>query len=187
MPPFAIQEGQWVLAVHLSPNHSFSKPTAPSVKLVAGLGVLGDAHSGAMVKHRSRVAKDPTQPNLRQVHLVHAELLEELQRCGHPVELGSIGENLTTIGLDLLALPRGARLHVGADAVIVITGLRNPCRQLDEFSPGLMAAVLDRAADGRLIRKAGVMGVVEKSGTVAAGDRITVVNPSGPQLPLLPV
>jgi MOSC domain-containing protein YiiM len=176
-----------VLAVHLSPTHTFSKRTVTCVTLVAGLGVDGDAHSGATVKHRSRVARDPSQPNLRQVHLVHVELLEELQLHGHPVEPGSIGENLTTSGLDLLALPQGAKLHIGSDAVVVITGLRNPCSQLDNFSAGLTEAVLDRKADGQLIRRSGVMGVVEASGTVASGDPITVVIPPGAQLPLKPV
>jgi MOSC domain-containing protein YiiM len=176
-----------VLAVHLSPTHSLSKQTVSSFKLVAGLGVEGDAHSGTTVKHRSRVARDPSQPNLRQVHLVHAELLEELRSQGHPVAPGSIGENITTCGIDLLALPQGARLHIGAEAVVVVTGLRNPCAQLDNFSVGLTSAVLDRTTEGQLVRKAGVMGVVEASGNVMPGDPITVVLPHGPQLPLKPV
>jgi MOSC domain-containing protein YiiM len=176
-----------ILAVHLSPTHSFSKQTVNSVQLVAGVGVDGDAHSGTTVKHRSWVARDPSQPNLRQVHLVHAELLEELQSQGHPVEPGSIGENFTTRGIDLLALPQGAKLHLGGEAVVVVTGLRNPCAQLDNFSTGLTSAVLDRATDGQLIRKAGVMGVVETSGDVMPGDPITVVLPPGPQIPLKPV
>jgi MOSC domain-containing protein YiiM len=176
-----------VLAVHRSPTHTFSKQTVPSVSLVAGLGVDGDAHSGVTVKHRSRIARDPSQPNLRQVHLVHVELLEGLRLQGHPVQPGSIGENLTTSGLDLLALPQGTKLHIGADAVVVITGLRNPCSQLNNFSAGLTEAVLDRTPDGQLIRKSGVMGVVETSGTVMAGDPITVVFPTGAQLPLKPV
>jgi MOSC domain-containing protein YiiM len=158
-----------------------------SVRLVAGIGVEGDAHSGTTVKHRSRVTRDPSQPNLRQVHLVHAELLEEIQSQGHPVVPGSIGENLTTSGIDLLALPQGAKLHIGADAIVVITGLRNPCAQLDNFSAGLTGAVLDRTTDGQLVRKAGVMGVVASSGDVVPGDPITVVLPPGPQLPLKPV
>lgn len=176
-----------VLAVHLSPTQTFSKQAVPSVRLVAGLGVDGDAHSGATVKHRSRIARDPSQPNLRQVHLLHVELLEELRLQGHPVEPGSIGENLTTSGLDLLALPQGTKLHIGADAIVVITGLRNPCAQLDNFSPGLTEAVLDRSPDGQLVRKSGVMGVVEGSCAVAPGDPITVVILPGAQLPLKPV
>jgi MOSC domain-containing protein YiiM len=176
-----------VLAVHLSPTHSFSKQAVNSVRLVAGVGVEGDAHCGATVKHRSRVARDPSQPNLRQVHLVHAELLDELQSQGHPVVPGSIGENVTTHGIDLLALPQGTKLHIGAEAIVVVTGLRNPCAQLDNFSPGLTDAVLDRTTDGQLVRKAGVMGVVEISGDVVPGDPITVVVPPGPQIPLKPV
>ena len=176
-----------VLAVHRSPAHSFSKRSVPSIRLIAGIGVEGDAHSGTTVKHRSRVARDPSQPNLRQVHLVHSELLQELQSQGHPVVPGSIGENVTTAGVDLLALPRGAKLQIGAKAVVVVTGLRNPCAQLDSFSPGLTAAVLDRAPDGGLIRRAGIMGVVEVSGDVRAGDAISVVMPPPPHIPLAPV
>jgi MOSC domain-containing protein YiiM len=176
-----------VLAVHLSPTHSFSKQAVSSVRLVAGVGVEGDAHSGITVKHRSRVARDPAQPNLRQVHLVHAELLDQLQSQGHPVVPGSIGENITTQGIDLLALPQGAELHIGVEAIVVVTGLRNPCAQLDKFSSGLTGAVLERTTDGELVRKAGVMGVVEASGIVMPGDPIAVVLPPGPRIPLKPV
>ena len=156
----ALEMSATVFAVHLSPRHTFSKQSVASIRLVAGFGVDGDAHGGATVKHRSRVARDPAQPNLRQVHLVHGELLEQLRLRGHPVQPGTIGENITTAGLDLLALSQGTRLRIGADAVVIVTGLRNPCSQLDNFSSGLMGAVLDRAPDGQLIRKAGVMGVV---------------------------
>jgi len=176
-----------VLAVHVNARHTFSKQTASSIRLVAGLGVEGDAHSGATVKHRSRVARDPSQPNLRQVHLVHYELLTQLAAQGFPVVPGSIGENITTQGLDVLALPEGSELHLGAKAVVVVTGLRNPCLQLDSFSAGLMGAVLDRTGDGRLIRKAGIMGVVSVGGVVRSGDPIRVVVSAGPALPLKPV
>jgi MOSC domain-containing protein YiiM len=155
--------------------------------LVAGLGVQGDAHSGATVKHRSRVARDPTQPNLRQVHLIHAELITALVAQGHAVRPGSMGENITTQGIDLLGLPQDARLHIGAMAVVRVTGLRNPCGQLDGFSPGLMRALLDRAADGALIHKAGVMGVVEAGGEILPGDAIRVALPAGAPLSLQPV
>ncbi len=144
----------------------------------------GDAHAGATVKHRSRVAKDPSQPNLRQVHLIHEELLDELAGKGFHVRPGDMGENITTRGLDLLALPRGARLYVGEAAVIEVTGLRNPCHQLNDFESGLMAAVLDRAADGGLILKCGIMGVVVKGGEVSAGDEITVEIPPEPHIRL---
>ncbi len=148
--------------------------------LLAGLGVDGDAHLGTTVKHRSRVARDPNQPNLRQVHLIHAELHDELQASGFAVTAGTLGENITTRGLDLLGLPTGARLHIGDTSVVEITGLRNPCAQLDNYQKGLTAAVLDRDAEGKLIRKAGVMGIVLEGGEVRAGDGIRV------ELPPLP-
>lgn len=169
-----------VLAVSLSPDHSFSKQVQPAIALVAGLGVQGDAHCGATVKHRSRVAQDPSQPNLRQVHLIHAELFDELARAGFRVNPGDLGENITTQGVDLLALPEGTQLQFGDSAIVRVTGLRNPCWQLDRFQPGLMAAVLDRAADGRLVRKSGVMAVVVRDGEVRAGDALAVQLPAPP-------
>ena len=179
--------GAIVTTVSRSAAHRFSKPNKGAIRLLAGLGVEGDAHAGATVKHRSRVARDPTQPNLRQVHLIHAELHDELLAAGFAVSPGSLGENVTTRGLDLLALPTGTRLRLGADAVVEVTGLRNPCRQLDRFRPGLMAAVLDRDAEGRLVRKAGIMGVVLAGGAVRPGDAVGVELPPGPHRPLLPV
>ncbi|WP_372617307.1 MOSC domain-containing protein [Falsiroseomonas sp.] len=176
-----------VLAVARSPVHGFSKPVEPRIRLLAGLGVEGDAHLGATVKHRSRVRRDPTQPNLRQLHLVHAELIEELAEAGFRVAPGAMGENVVTRGLDLLALPRGARLRLGAEALVEVTGLRNPCHQLDDFQPGLMAATLGRDAGGRLIRKAGVMAVVLAGGEVAPGDGIVIELPATPHAPLEPV
>src|SRR5919201_3370031 len=161
-----------VLAVHLSPTHSFSKSSALSIRLIAGLGVEGDAHAGETVKHRSRVARDPSQPNLRQVHLIHAELHDELRAAGLVVSAGQMGENVTTRGVDLLALPTGTRLRLGATAVVELTGLRNPCAQLDGIQPGLMAATLDRDERGDLIRKAGVMAIVLADGDVRTGDPI---------------
>jgi len=176
-----------VVAVAHSAVHGFSKATAPAVQLLAGLGVAGDAHMGDRVKHRSRVARDPTQPNLRQVHLLHAELLEELALRGFALRPGEIGENLLTRGLDLVGLPTGTRLRIGDAAEVEITGLRNPCAQLDRFLPGLTAAVLDRTADGTLIRKAGIMGVVLAGGSVRPGDPITATLPPLPHRALLPV
>jgi MOSC domain-containing protein YiiM len=161
-----------------------SKPSCASVRLIEGLGVEGDAHAGTTVKHRYRVARDPTQPNLRQVHLVHGELLEELRAAGFDVAPGRMGENITTHGLDLLGLPTGTRLHIGDTAIVSVTGLRSPCRQLEGIQPGLMAAVLDRDAAGNLIRKAGIMGVVLASGEVRPGDPIRVELPSEPHRPL---
>jgi MOSC domain-containing protein YiiM len=176
-----------VAAVHRSPGYTFSKPTTPKIELIAGLGVAGDVHAGTTVRHRSRVARDPNQPNLRQVHLIHAELHDELATSGFDVGAGEMGENVTTRGIDLLALARGTRLRLGRDAVVEITGLRNPCAQLDRLVPGLMAAVLDRDDDGALVRKAGVMGVVLHGGVVATGDGITVFAPDGPFEALAPV
>ena len=163
-----------ILSVSAGPAHGFSKPVLAAIQLLAGLGVAGDAHQGTTVKHRSRVARDPTQPNLRQVHLLHAELLDELAARGFTVGPGDVGENILTRGIDLLALGRGTRLHLGLAAVVEVTGLRNPCAQLDRFQPGLMAATLDRTPGGALVRKAGVMAIVIAGGTVQPGNTIKV-------------
>ncbi len=176
-----------VTAVSRDATHRFSKLAVAGIRLVAGLGVEGDAHHGATVKHRSRVARDPTQPNLRQVHLIHAELLDELHAAGFHVAAAALGENVTTRGLDLLGLPTGAMLHLGHHAVIEVTGLRNPCAQLDRFQPGLMAATLDRDASGDLIRKAGIMAIVIVGGDVVPGDPIRVQLPPEPHRRLVPV
>lgn len=173
-----------VVAVSRSAQHTFSKLPVDGIQLLAGLGVEGDAHMGKTVKHRSRVRADPTEPNLRQVHLIHAELFDELNAKGFDVAPGQLGENITTRGIDLLGLPTGTRLHLGDAAILEITGLRNPCRQFDSLRPGLMKAVLDRNADGTLRRKSGVMGVVLSGGRVRAGDGIRIVLPDGPHLPL---
>jgi MOSC domain-containing protein YiiM len=169
-----------VIAVSSRIGHHFSKTPSLSIRLLKGLGVAGDAHMGETVKHRSRVRKDPTQPNLRQVHLMHAELFDELRAKGFVVRPSELGENVTTSGIDLLALPSGTRLHLGASAVVEITGLRNPCIQIDRFQKGLMAATRDRDADGNLMRKAGVMSVVISEGDVRPGDAIDVELPAEP-------
>jgi len=176
-----------VTAVSLRKGHHFSKTNSLSIRLLKGLGVDGDAHMGETVKHRSRVAKDPTQPNLRQVHLIHSELFDELAPKSFIVRPGEMGENVTTRGIDLLGLPTGARLHLGDSAVVEVTGLRNPCIQIDRFQKGLMAATLDKDKSGNLIRKAGVMSVVLTGGDVRPGDPIRVELPDGPHRPLLPV
>jgi MOSC domain-containing protein YiiM len=173
-----------VAAVSRAADHTFSKANHGVIRLLAGLGVEGDAHAGRTVQHLSRVARDPTAPNLRQVHLLHAELHDELRARGFGVQPGDMGENVTTRGVDLLGLPTGARLRLGGDAVVEITGLRNPCVQLDRFQRGLMRAVLDRDADGKLIRKAGVMAVVLASGDVRVGDAISLELPPRPHQPL---
>jgi MOSC domain-containing protein YiiM len=176
-----------VTAVSRSAKHTLVKSNQHSIRLLAGVGVDGDAHHGATVKHRSRVARDPTQPNLRQVHLIHAELHEELRAAGFAVSAGQMGENITTQGVDLLGLPAGARLCLGGGAVVEVTGLRNPCAQLDRIQPGLMAATLGRDEHGNLVRKAGIMGVVIAGGEVRPGDAIRVELPPQPHRPLAPV
>ncbi len=176
-----------VIAVSLSGGHTMSKPNVARIRLIEGLGVEGDAHMGATVKHRSRVARDPSQPNLRQVHLIHAELFDELRGKGFDVTPGTMGENVTTRGIDLLGLPRGTRLRLGGSAVIEVTGLRNPCTQLDGLQPGLMEAVIERDPARGLIRKAGVMGIVVAGGDAAAGDAVCIELPGGMHEVLQPV
>ena len=173
-----------VIAVSRDDEHRFSKPARESITLVAGRGVEGDAHFGATVQHLSRVRRDPTQPNLRQVHLIHAELFDEVTAEVSP---GELGENVTTAGIDLLELPRGTRLRLGLDAVVELTGLRNPCVQIDRFEPGLLKQVVGTDAEGRTVRKAGVMAVVIAGGMVRPGDPIGVEIPPGPFEHLLPV
>ncbi len=168
-------------------QHRFSKPPVAEIILRAGLGVEGDAHFGATVQHRSRVRRDPTAPNLRQVHLLQAEMLDELISRGFDVEAGAVGENVTTRGVELLALPTGTRLRLGGDALVEITGLRNPCRQLDEHRAGLQKAVLGRRDDGSLVRRAGVMAVVLTDGSVRPGDSVEIALPDGPPRALVPV
>jgi MOSC domain-containing protein YiiM len=176
-----------VVAVALSPTHGFSKQPREAVRLVEGLGVEGDAHAGRTVQHRSRVRRDPAQPNLRQVHLIAGELLSELAGLGYDVPPGALGENVTTSGIDLLGLPTGTVLRIGATAQVEVTGLRNPCVQIDRFSPGLLGEVLGRDEAGEVVRRAGVMAVVLRSGEVRVGDRLAVVLPPAPHTPLAPV
>ncbi|MFI5491689.1 MOSC domain-containing protein [Actinoplanes sp. NPDC051859] len=275
-----------VAGVHSDDTHSFSKPPRAAIELVVGWGVRGDAHAGVTVRHRSRVAVDPGQPNLRQVHLIQAELLEEVRELGHAVPQGGLGENVTTAGIDLLSLPCGTILRFGAqpaepslgareprevhglgtgaegpgagpdtsgtgvdravggldagasgaadrpgmgaggaagsggaagamevvdvgrrvvlegaaaDAIavlaavvaaeetravrgderpaVVVTGLRNPCQQINNFQPGLLKRVLGKGADGTPIRRAGIMAVVLRGGVVRPGDGVTVELP----------
>ena len=169
-----------VISVNLSATHSFSKTVVSQIRLLEGLGVEGDAHAGVTVQHRSRIAKNPNQPNLRQVHLMHAELFDELAPRGFTLAAGDIGENITTRGIDLLSLPVDTDLIIGATARVRITGLRNPCHQLNDFQEGLTRAVLEKRPDGSVIRKSGIMGVVLVGGVVAAGDTITVILPPTP-------
>lgn len=176
-----------VIAVSCKAAHGIAKPNVDAIRLIAGLGVEGDAHFGATVQHRSRVAKNPDQPNFRQVHLIHAELFEELAGRGFAVAPGDMGENITTSGIDLLALSEGTELAISDEVRLCLTGLRYPCKQLNEHAPGLMDAVLDRDPDGGLIRKAGVMATVLHGGTVKSGDAIVVEPPAGVPKPLQPV
>jgi MOSC domain-containing protein YiiM len=169
-----------ITMVSCSTTHTFKKLHQERIRLLTGLGIEGDAHQGETVKHRSRVARDPSQPNLRQVHLIHAELHDELRTAGFEVAAGEMGENVTTRGIDLLGLPTGTRLHLGDSAVVEVTGLRNPCAQLDRFQPGLREAVLERDEHGNLIRKAGIMGIVLHDGEVRPGDPIRVELPPQP-------
>ena len=164
-----------LVAVCANPHHALHKHRLPTIELRAGHGVVGDAHAGATVQHRSRKRRDPTLPNLRQVHLLHAELHDMLRTLGFPLEPGAIGENLLTRGLDLLALPRGTQLRIGDHAVVELTGLRNPCAQLDQLHPGLQRACLRRHPD-RLERLAGIMAIVLTSGAVQPGDPLQVLH-----------
>ncbi|MFJ8078152.1 MOSC domain-containing protein [Streptomyces sp. NPDC096176] len=169
-----------VAAVSSNGEYSFTKPNRDSIRLLAGLGVEGDVHAGVTVKHRSRVAQDPTQPNLRQVHLIHEELFAEVGEEGFEVVPGALGENITTRGIDLLALPVGTLLRIGEAAVVEVTGLRNPCLQIDTYQAGLLKQVVGRDEAGSIVRKAGIMSVVRESGTVRPGDTITVNLPAEP-------
>ncbi len=169
-----------VVSVSRSATHSFSKPVVDAITIVEGFGVEGDAHGGATVKHRSRVRVDPTQPNLRQVHLMHLELFEELARSGFVVGSGDLGENIVTQGVPLLDLPTDTLLRIGPHAVVRVTGLRNPCSQIEAFSPGLLHELAFKGSDGNLVRKAGIMSVVVAGGVVRSGDAIEVALPAEP-------
>lgn len=173
-----------VVAVSVSDAHTFSKPNRDVIRLLAGIGVEGDAHAGVTVKHRSRVARDPSQPNLRQVHLMQSELHDEVVADGFSVRPGDLGENITTRGIDLLGLPTGTLLHVGPTAIVEVTGLRNPCTQIDDFQRGLLARVVGRDADGNVVRRAGIMGIVREGGEVRPDEPIGVELPAGPHRPL---
>lgn len=173
-----------IIALSSDSSHRFSKQPRASLRLIAGLGVEGDAHAGATVQHLSRVVKNPAAPNLRQVHLIHAELLEELSAKGFAIAPGAMGDNITTRSIDLLGLSQDTRLRLGREVIVEITGLRNPCHQLNAFAPGLMEAVLERAADGSLIRKCGVMAIVIQGGEIQLGDAIEILATPNPTLRL---
>jgi MOSC domain-containing protein YiiM len=176
-----------VVSVSRSPTHSFSKPVVPNITLLAGVGVEGDAHAGATVRHRYSVRKDPTAPNLCQVHLLHQELFTELAERGIRIAPGEMGENITTRDIDLLSLPVGVRLHLGETAVVEITGLRDPCSLLNRLHPDLMKACRSRSSDGEVVRKAGVMGIVIAGGRITRGCGIGIESPAGEPKPMGPV
>ena len=176
--------GGSVAAVSSSGEYSFSKPNRDGITLLAGLGVEGDVHAGVTVKHRFRMEKDPSQVNLRQVHLIHEELFDEVREAGFEVAAGELGENVTTRGIDLLGLPTGTLLRFGEEAVVEVTGLRNPCAQIDGFQKGLMKQVVGRDEDGTVRFRAGIMSVVVTGGVVRPGDPVEVELPDGPHLPL---
>ncbi|WP_406301617.1 MOSC domain-containing protein [Streptomyces sp. NBC_00885] len=176
--------GATVTTVSSNGAYSFTKPNRESITLLAGLGVEGDVHAGVTVKHRSRIAQDPTQPNLRQVHLIHEELFIEVAQAGFEVAPGDLGENITTTGIDLLALPTGTVLRLGEEAEVEITGLRNPCLQIDAFQDGLLKQVVGRDDEGNIVRRAGIMSIVRTGGVVRPGDPIAVELPDGPHTPL---
>ena len=173
-----------VVAVSRSATHSFSKPTADAITLIEGWGVEGDAHAGATAQHLYVVKKDPTRANLTQVHLIQSELFDELSGRGFVVTPGDLGENVTTTGVDLITLPVGTRLHLGETAIVELTGLRSPCSKINKFQAGLMKAVIEKADDGSVIRKSGVMSIVVTGGVVRAEDAIRVELPAGDPVPL---
>ena len=172
-----------VVAVSRSATHSFSKPPAEAITLVENWGVEGDAHAGATAQHLYVVKKDPTRANLTQVHLIHEELFAELADR-FTVLPGELGENVTTSGVDLLALPLGTRIHLGADAVVELTGLRSPCSKINKYQGGLMKALVEKDDDGCIVRKSGVMGIVIAGGVVAPGDALRVELPQGEHVAL---
>lgn len=173
-----------VISVGRKAAHEFSKPPCDVIRLVEGLGVEGDVHLGKTVQHLSRIARDPTVLNVRQVHLMSSEFHDELNAAGFSVAAGDLGENVTTRGIDLIKLPKGTQLHIGDGVIVEVTGLRNPCHQIDNFQKGLLKACLGRDEADNLVRKTGVMSIVVSGGNVRAGDAIRVALPAGPHLPL---
>ena len=173
-----------VFSVSKKSTHEFSKEIQEKIKLITMHGVDGDAHAGKYVKHRSRVKKDPNQLNIRQVHLMTSELLEEFQVAGHHIKPGDLGENITTVGIDLINLPKGTILKIGLEAEVEITGLREPCKQIEDFQDGLLKKVISKNNSGKLDVKSGVMSIVTQGGTVRPGDKIKVIYPNQPHIKL---
>ena len=180
------RERGMVVAVSRSPSHGFSKAPQPKINLLAGLGVEGDAHAGTTVQHLYRIGLDPTAPNLAQVHFLHVELVDEMAGKGYDISPGTMGENVLTQGLDLLAMPTGAIFRIG-DATVEISGIRDPCKKIDTLGKGLTKLLIDKAPDGSCRRKAGIMGIVISGGTIRPGDAIHVELPVEPHRPLVVV
>lgn len=169
-----------VISVSRSSGHSFRKACEESINLIEGFGVEGDVHAGKKIKHTFLAKEDPDRKNIRQIHLIAAELFTELKGKGFNVDPGQLGENITTEGIDLLSLPTGTLLHIGNGAVIELTALRQPCIQIDEFQQGLLKEVVYKDSGGNIIRKVGVMGVILVSGAVSPNDEIIVETPDKP-------
>jgi len=165
------------VSVNSDDAYRFSKIARQSVRLVEGHGIEGDAHAGRFVKHRYQAKKEPLTPNRRQVHLIQSELFEEMRGFGFIIEPGDLGENVTTVGIDLLALPLGAQLHLGESAVVELTGLRMPCGLIDKFQTGLKRSMIVRTPRGVTFR-AGVLGIVTSSGDVRPGDLVRAELPA---------
>jgi MOSC domain-containing protein YiiM len=172
-----------VVAVHRKEEYGVFKEIQESVHLVKGFGVQGDAHMGTLVQHRYNKKQNPNQPNLRQVHLIQAELFDDLKELGLIVKPGEMGENITTRNIDIINLPLDTKLHLGDSAILQLTGLREPCGQLNTVQKGLKNAVLDESGKSRV----GVMSVVLRGGAVKADDLIRVELPSEPHQDLQPV
>ena len=155
-----------VVGLSIDDGHHFSKRAVERVTMVAGVGIEGDVHAGPLVQHRSRVRVDPNQPNLRQVHLIDDAVFAVAASAGFEIDHGDLGENVTVSGLDVHGLAVGTMLRLGESAFVAVTGLRNPCGQINGLRPGLLD-VLRRADGGDIVRRAGIMGVVVRGGEVA--------------------
>jgi len=172
-----------VMSVNQAARHDVRKTPVAALHLRSGLGADGDAHYGATVQHRYDRRRDPSRLNLRQVHLIGAELLEELGRAGYRIAPGDLGENITTADIDLASLPAATRLHIGSSAVLELTGLREPCVLLDRIAPGLRLAACGERS-GETILRHGAMAIVVAGGEVRAGDAIEISLPPSPHRPM---
>ncbi|GIK02293.1 hypothetical protein Aspvir_006342 [Aspergillus viridinutans] len=178
-----------ILSVSKSSSHSIAKTPVPSITLIPNHGVDGDCHAGQTTQHRAQAQRTP---NLRQVHLVPVETLRELSgrfsaaaagRNAKPLSAGEIGENITTEGVELSTLPLGTELHFLSgegkeEAIVVLTGVREPGPGMDKCRAGLKNVCVVRDG-GRVVRRlAGVMGTVKKGGMLRPGMGIRIVKPA---------